>query len=64
MSVLIGDKLYEEQLVFLREYIQNAMDATKLMLWLKWKQEENMHVFTADENGHVDETLLVWITLI
>ena len=33
------------------------MDATKLMLWLKWKQEENMHVFTADENGHVDETL-------
>lgn len=44
MSVLIGDKLYEEQLVFLREYIQNAMDATKLMLWLKWKQEENMHV--------------------
>lgn len=57
MSVLIGDKLYEEQLVFLREYIQNAMDATKLMLWLKWKQEENMHVFTADENGHVDETL-------
>ena len=57
MSVLIGDKLYEEQLVFLREYIQNAMDATKLMLWLKWKQEENMHVFTADENGLVDETL-------
>mgnify|MGYP000043290023 CR=1 FL=1 len=57
MSVLIGDKLYEEQLVFLREYIQNAMDATKLMLWLKWKKEENMHVFIADENGHVDETL-------
>lgn len=57
MSVLIGDKLYEEQLVFLREYIQNAMDATKLMLWLKWKNEENMHVFIADETGHVDETL-------
>lgn len=33
------------------------MDATKLMLWLKWKKEENMHVFIADENGHVDETL-------
>lgn len=57
MSVLIGDKLYEEQLVFLREYIQNAMDATKLMLWLEWKKEENMHVFITDENGDVEETL-------
>lgn len=57
MSVLIGDKLYEEQLVFLREYIQNAMDATKLMLWIKWKNEENKHIFIADENGRVDETL-------
>ena len=57
MSVLIGDRLYEEQLVFLREYIQNALDATKLMLWLKWQTQENTHIFNTDENGVVNQTL-------
>lgn len=57
MSILIGDRLYEEQLVFLREYIQNALDATKLMLWLKWQMQDNTHVFDIDENGGVNQTL-------
>lgn len=57
MNILIGDRLYEEQLVFLREYIQNALDATKLMLWLKWQRQENTHIFLADEHAEVNQTL-------
>ena len=35
MDVLIGDKLYDDPFVFMREYIQNAMDATKVMFGIK-----------------------------
>lgn len=40
MSVLIGDKLYSNILIFFREYLQNAIDATKLAIWIKNKNEE------------------------
>lgn len=32
MDIMIGDKLYDDQLVFVREYIQNSMDAVKVLL--------------------------------
>lgn len=32
MDMLIGDKLYNDALVFIREYVQNAMDASKVMI--------------------------------
>lgn len=57
MNILIGDRLYEEQLVFLREYIQNALDATKLMIWLKWQRQENTHIFRLDEYGEINQSL-------
>mgnify|MGYP003094781894 FL=1 len=44
MSVLIGDKLYQDPLIFLREYLQNAMDATKIMMWIKNKNQEELTV--------------------
>lgn len=49
MSVLIGDKLYDNPLIFFREYLQNAMDATKIMLWIKNKNQDEM---TVKENNN------------
>lgn len=32
MDIMIGDKLYDDSLVFVREYLQNSMDAVKVFL--------------------------------
>ena len=32
MDIMIGDKLYDDPLVFVREYLQNSMDAVKVFL--------------------------------
>lgn len=37
-DLLIGVNIYDIKLEFLREYIQNAMDASKMQLWLDLKQ--------------------------
>lgn len=55
MEVLIGDKLYEDELVFLREYLQNAIDATKLMIWIKAKGGENGRIFPGAEYESCEE---------
>lgn len=43
-KLFIGDQLYGSKQVWIREYIQNALDATKMMLWIRGK--EGMGVFT------------------
>ncbi len=45
MDLLIGDKLYDDPLVFIREYLQNAMDASKMMLNRKWHGDWNRCLF-------------------
>lgn len=37
-ELLIGTNIYDIKLEFLREYIQNALDASKMQLWLDLKQ--------------------------
>lgn len=39
-NMLIGNNIYKSRLDFLREYLQNAMDASKISLWLKLKEDK------------------------
>lgn len=38
IDLIIGEQLYSSKWVWIREYLQNAMDATKVMLWIKAKE--------------------------
>lgn len=38
IELMIGENIYKSKLDFLREYIQNALDATKMHLWLELKE--------------------------
>lgn len=51
IDVLIGDKLYDDPFVFMREYIQNAMDATKVMFSIKSMGEWANRAYIEDEMG-------------
>lgn len=33
LDLLIGNNIYDSKFVFIREYIQNALDATKMQIW-------------------------------
>lgn len=48
-KLLIGDAIYSCRLDCIREYIQNAMDASKIKLWELLKQENSKYLF---RNGH------------
>ncbi|MDE6625608.1 MAG: hypothetical protein K2K56_04475, partial [Lachnospiraceae bacterium] len=37
IKLLIGTNMYESRLDFIREYLQNAMDASKMQLWMDLK---------------------------
>lgn len=37
MELLIGENIYDSKMDFLREYVQNALDASKMQLWLDLK---------------------------
>lgn len=39
-DLLIGTNIYDTKMEFLREYIQNALDASKMQLWLDLKAEK------------------------
>lgn len=54
IDVLIGDKLYGDNLVFLREYIQNAMDATKLLLWINDQKKNGVSVFEPEAKNDLE----------
>lgn len=45
MDMLIGDKLYDDALVFIREYLQNAMDASKVMVSRKGDREWKRNLY-------------------
>lgn len=44
LRLLIGDNIYENQLDFLREYIQNALDACKMEFGQEWKSGKLNHL--------------------
>ncbi len=44
-DLLIGTNIYDIKLEFLREYVQNALDASKMQLWLDLKQGKYQFVY-------------------
>lgn len=50
INLLIGTNIYNDPLDFIREYLQNAMDASKMQLWMdlktgKYDSQRNQQVF-------------------
>lgn len=41
-DLFIGENIYKSRFDFIREYLQNALDATKMKLWLKLKDQEEL----------------------
>lgn len=41
-KMLIGDNIYKSRLDFIREYLQNALDASKMGLWLSIKKDTRL----------------------
>lgn len=48
-DILEGANLYEDRFVFLREFLQNAIDATKMQYWNDYK---GMEFYYLDEDGY------------
>lgn len=48
IKLVIGRNLYNSKLDFIREYLQNALDAVKMKLWLELKDEQNAHYIKED----------------
>lgn len=44
IDLLIGKSIYDRKMDFLREYIQNAMDASKMQLWIDLKNGKYAHL--------------------
>lgn len=54
INLLIGTSIYEGEMDFLREYLQNAFDASKMQLWLelkkgKYDQRKNPEVLKMED---------------
>lgn len=41
-DMLIGNNIYKSRLDFIREYLQNALDASKMQLWLQIKDQKDL----------------------
>ena len=41
-EMLIGNNIYKSRLDFIREYLQNALDASKMQLWLQLKEQKEI----------------------
>lgn len=50
-KMLIGNNIYKSRLDFIREYLQNALDASKMKLWLNLKKERKF------QNDYTWETI-------
>lgn len=48
IDLIIGEHLYSSKWVWIREYLQNAMDATKVMLWIQAKEGKEK-IFKGDD---------------
>lgn len=46
-KMLIGENIYRSRLTFIREYLQNAIDASKMKLWIDIKEEKPWGKYTA-----------------
>lgn len=58
-NLLIGTNIYDTRLDFLREYIQNALDATRMQIWLdisegKYNELWNPDILNQDELAPFD----------
>lgn len=59
INLLIGTNIYNDPLDFIREYLQNAMDASKMQLWMdlkagKYETQRNQQVFKYNELNPFD----------
>mgnify|MGYP004576412381 CR=1 FL=1 len=50
-ELLIGTNIYDSDLEFLREYIQNALDATKMQIWMDLSKGEYKHDINSKYEG-------------
>lgn len=58
-DLLIGTNIYDTKMEFLREYIQNALDASKMQLWLdlkagKYKYQCNPGIYSMEQLAPFD----------
>mgnify|MGYP000299674092 CR=1 FL=1 len=59
MPLFMGDNIYKDSFEFIREYLQNALDATKMQLWLdikknKTHRKQNPEVYDKSEISPLD----------
>lgn len=59
INLLIGANIYSDSMEFLREYLQNAMDASKMQLWMDLKSgrydlQRNRKIFDYSKLGPFD----------
>ena len=45
IKLVIGRNLYNSKLDFIREYLQNSLDAVKMKLWLELKDKQNAYYY-------------------
>lgn len=50
LRLLVGNNIYENKLDFLREYVQNAIDACKMEFWEEWRQDRLTYLLQTDED--------------
>lgn len=68
-NLFIGENIYRTRFEFIREYLQNAMDASKMQLWLNEKQSfekkalENRNVFDCFGNRIEDFTIKIFMDI-
>lgn len=53
-ELLIGTNIYDSDLEFLREYIQNALDATKMQIWMDLSKGEYKHDINSKFEGSLE----------
>lgn len=52
IDLVIGRNLYNSKLDFIREYLQNSLDASKMKLWIELNDEANLHYIN---NDHLEQ---------
>ncbi len=54
IDLLIGDNLYENKLDFIREYVQNALDASKVELENQLREQQLDYLLQIDDSNELD----------
>lgn len=58
INLVIGRNLYKTQFDFLREYIQNALDATKMKFWIEL-ENSNLDLYIRDDSIQYEKNALL-----